>query len=78
MSVDEQSTGDTAPTEDAVEVALGDHLNTETRAAQSPSTVGDQVTVNITDFGRRYHGVTKSDELVVSTFENGILIRSNE
>jgi len=47
-------------------------LNQATRIAQN---YDSGVYVNITDYGKKTHGISKGDEVIVETHEDGIVIK---
>ncbi len=79
MSVDGQSRGRRSGSpRDEIPHDHGELKRVETRSAQSPSGNSNQITVNITDFGRKLHRIQKGDELVIAVCENGIWIPTDE
>jgi len=50
-----------------------DPLNQETRTLQSNGR-GNTVDVNLTDFGKRAHSLTKGQQVTVATYDNCIVI----
>lgn len=52
----------------------GKQIHADTRRAVNPSGGGEQITANLTNFGRKFHSITPGDELDIQVHENGIWI----
>lgn len=56
----------------------GKCLYADRRNAASPGANGDQISVNVTSFGRDLHGISPGEELDVHVHENGIWIEAGD
>lgn len=72
MSAERQTRRETEAPADSVEREVGELLDVQTRTAQTSG--GGGISTNITDYGRRTHGVDEGDELVICVATNGIWI----